>query len=147
MILVEEREGGLDDENHGADHLGDGLYLTEHARGDYDTRLTRYYEAEAGNAKLTKEYDEYYPDEDESESGISEKKLPDEDSYHRGDDHKLIREGIYELAEIGDEIIFSRYFSVEHIGKACNYIDDSGNYASPYRDILHNQASLQSEQM
>ena len=120
-------------------HLGNGLELSEHRRRHDDSALTCYHEAQAGNAELSKEYQKHDPNEHERKGGLPVEDHPYEDSYHRSNNHKLICQRVDKLSKIGNEVILSRYFAIQHIGKTGDNIDDGRNYYSPYLYISHKE--------
>ena len=115
----------------------DVLDLTEHTCRNDDAGVACDYETEAGNAELTKENEKDEGNEDKGEGGLTVKERPYENGYLRCDDHKLICEGVDELAEIGDEIILSRDLAVEHIGKGGESVNEGGNDKTPPLDLAH----------
>ena len=141
MPLGEEGMGdhGLYDEDHCADHLGDGLYLAQDGCRNNDAALSCYYQAKAGYRKLAEKDNENYPYEDEGLGGLASEDHPDEDGYHRGKHHEFIGKGVDELAKVGDQIILSCYLAVKHIGEGGEAVDDGGNDVTPYGNISHKE--------
>ena len=131
------RDRRLKDNGNRTDHLRYRLDLTEQAGRNHDTALTRHNEAQAGDTKLAKKDDKHYPYEDNRLKRLGSEKHPDKQSYHRRENHKLICQGIYKLAEIGDEVIFSGNLSVEHIGERCYNVNSRGYNKSPNLNISH----------
>ena len=115
----------------------DGLDLTENARGNDDTALACYDEANAGNRKLAKKDDENHPNEDESLGDLTAKEEVSEDRDLRADDQKLVGEGIDELAKIGDKIIFSCDLAVKYIGNGGDQEYKRRNDEPPDLDATH----------
>ena len=80
VILREVGDHRLHKNDDRADHLGYGLDLAKHRRGNYDTALARYDKSKRGNAKLAKKDHKHYPHEDERLSGLCIKHHPNKDS-------------------------------------------------------------------
>ena len=100
---------------HDADYLRDGLYLAEHISGNNDTRRGRRYQTDRRNRELTEHRDDKQRHKD-IEYKLTVRRAIDY-RHNRGDDHKLISQGIKEFTEVGYKSSFSCYLSVQHIGK------------------------------
>ena len=141
MVLVEVRDNGLHKDNDGANHLRYGLDLTKHGCRNNDAALACDNESEGGNTELAKEDDKHYPNEHEGECGLTVKHHPNEDGDSRADDHKLVSEGVDKLTKVGNEIILSRNFAVEHIGQTGQSVNYSRHYTAPNGYISHKEQS------
>ena len=131
------------DYNERAHHLRHGFDFSEHARRNDDARFARNDEAKAGYTELAEKYQKndahkYYAVNYIRISVCYDKEIS-KYSYLRADYHKFIRKGINKLSEIGYEIIFSRNFSVKHIGERGYDENHSGNNESPDFNASHSK--------
>ena len=138
MVFSTERENErLKYYNERSDHLRHSLYLAEQACRDDDTAVSCNDEAQTRNSELAEKNNKHHPNENKPLGILAIHKQVGENGYLRADYHKFICKRVDKLAEIGNEVIFSRYLSVEHIGK-CRYDEyNRGNDKSPYLDLAH----------
>ena len=131
-ILIEE---GLGDAADDAGDLCTGFDLSQHIRGDDDALRARNDEADGRDGELTEDHDHDRPEEDIGKELVEGHTCHGavEDHEHSTDDHKLIRQWVEKLTEIGNEVIPSRDLAVEHIGKGGDDEEDKSHNACPDR--------------
>ena len=95
-----------------------GLKLSENGRGNVNLSADR--KSQTGYGKLTEEDKKNNPDKDERQNlirlGRCAKGHPHENSKLRGDNHKLVREGVDKLTELRNKIASASDLPVKHIG-------------------------------
>ena len=116
-------EAQAEDAHGHGDHLRDRLVLAQRPRRDDDAPGGGYH-AEAAD-------DEFPGDEHHAHPGIHAV-LRGEEHHGRGN-QQLVRHGVHQLAEIGDEVAAAGDAAVEHVRDGRTHEDEGGGQLGPAR--------------
>ena len=111
------------DHQNDHDHLERGLELAPVVGGDHDAVLCGH-QAESAD-------DEFSRHDDHDDPGRDPAQLDQAD--HAGDCEDLVRQGIHELSEVRDKIIFSCNVAVREIGQRG---DDEERQGHPFQGVV-----------